>query len=193
MYILKLSAKARGLLQDLFIQEKSSAKLERPGQHRNFGALKPWSEILEQIEPSRKLLFLIRHGEAMHNVIQAYVGEEEWTKVTEGCSWKNESSGETFQLFDPPLTENGVAQVRCLLISSNIKSRCVQLIDRTLILEQSYILSVIAPLQHASKAIKSRSDSMQNWHSQGSSCPQNITISWDFELRASMTRPQFCR
>ena len=100
-------------LQGLFVQEDASAKLEVPGQHPDFGALQAWPQILEQVKthPQRKLILLIRHGEAMHNVIQAYVGEEEWKQVTEQCSWTNSSGGETYQLFDPPLTENGVAQV----------------------------------------------------------------------------------
>ena len=99
-------------MQDLFIQEDPSTKLDTPGQQPNFGALLPWAQILDKLDANRKLLLLVRHGEAMHNVIQAYVGEDEWKRVTEQCTWTNGSSGETFQLFDPPLTENGVAQVR---------------------------------------------------------------------------------
>lgn len=59
----------------------------------------------------RKLVFLIRHGEAVSNAVQSYVGLETWQSVTTQCSWKNSSSGEELQLYDPPLTEKGQLQV----------------------------------------------------------------------------------
>jgi hypothetical protein len=54
----------------LSVQEKISAKLPRsafPGQHPNFGALAPWSDIraLLDADVDTKLLLLVRHGEAL--------------------------------------------------------------------------------------------------------------------------------
>ena len=100
------------VVQGLFVQEKKSAALSAPGQHPDFGAKQPWPEVLTHVTGGRrKMLYLIRHGEAVSNAVQAYVGEKAWKSVSAECSWKNQSSGETLQLYDPSLTVRGQIQV----------------------------------------------------------------------------------
>lgn len=101
----------RTCLQGIFCQEQSSAELEKPGQHPSFGALLPWPEILQHVTSGRKLLLLIRHGEAVSNAVQAYVGNMAWRTVSSQCVWNNASSQEDLQLFDPSLTDAGRTQV----------------------------------------------------------------------------------
>lgn len=98
-------------LQGLFIQEDASKALPSPGQHTNFGAKITWPSILRLLTPQHKLLFFIRHGEAVSNAVQASVGELAWASVATGCTWHNDSSGEALRLYDPSLTARGEEQV----------------------------------------------------------------------------------
>jgi len=98
-------------VQGFFSQEDASKALKIPGQQPDFGAKRPWPEILQQLQPGRKLIYLIRHGEAVSNAVQAAVGELAWMSVATACYWTNETSGEAVRLFDPDLTERGRNQV----------------------------------------------------------------------------------
>ena len=97
--------------QGLFVQENASAALASPGQHPGFGAKTSWPSILKLLRPDRKLIYLIRHGEAVSNAVQAAVGELAWSSVATACEWENRTSGQILRLFDPSLTSRGEQQV----------------------------------------------------------------------------------
>jgi len=101
-------------IKGFFSQEDASKALKIPGQQPDFGAKRPWPEILQQLQPGRKLIYLIRHGEAVSNAVQAAVGELAWMSVATACYWTNETSGEAVRLFDPDLTERGRNQAKSL-------------------------------------------------------------------------------
>ncbi len=98
-------------LQGFFIQEDATKALKIPGQQPSFGAQRPWPEILQQLKPGRKLIYLIRHGEAVSNAVQAAVGELAWPSIATACYWTNKTGGESLRIFDPDLTERGRDQV----------------------------------------------------------------------------------
>lgn len=71
----------------------------------SFGALKPWSEILSELSgrPDRKLLIMIRHGQAWENLNPLSNSECEF-----------ELNGEIIQNFDSPLSPTGFEQASSL-------------------------------------------------------------------------------
>ena len=112
---------AEHYVQGLFIQEDASRALKVPGQQPRFGVKASWPALLQQLKPGRKLIHLIRHGEAVSNAVQAAVGELAWASVATECYWMNETSGVAVRLFDPDLTERGRHQVPFFESSNDVK------------------------------------------------------------------------
>jgi broad specificity phosphatase PhoE len=97
-----------------FIQERASKQLPGPGgQHKDFGALKPWSDILSRLHRDRKLLFLIRHGQAWSNFLEDELGPDLWYGVVSKCGF-TAGNGTEYQIFDAELTELGEHQAAAL-------------------------------------------------------------------------------
>lgn len=99
----------------LFIQERASKQLPGPGQHFNFGALQPWEDILntQLNHTSRKLLLVVRHGQAVSNWLEDALGPDEWYNVEQTCSYEAKD-GKTWGIFDAELTELGQEQAKSL-------------------------------------------------------------------------------
>lgn len=100
----------------LFIQERASKGLPGPGQHFSFGALKPWEEILEILDQggeARKLLLVIRHGQAVSNYLSDTLGPDEWYGVEGTCQYVDKDQKE-WDIFDADLTDLGKAQAQSL-------------------------------------------------------------------------------
>lgn len=105
----------------LFVQERAAAALPAPGQHPAFGAVLPWADIKAKAvacAPSCRLLFFIRHAQAVSNAVAAAVGVDVWeSDIAHRCAF----NGTT--LFDAELTAVGRAQAAALgvaLASSNL-------------------------------------------------------------------------
>lgn len=96
----------------LFTQENASTALPAPGQHPDFGALVPWAGVRARAAacaPTCRLIFLVRHAQAVSNVVQAAVGSAVWeSDVARRCSY----NGST--LFDAELTQLGRDQATAL-------------------------------------------------------------------------------
>ncbi|GEQ68359.1 hypothetical protein JCM33374_g2027 [Metschnikowia sp. JCM 33374] len=83
----------------------------------NFGKLKPWPQIASEIShlnkssPSNvvyKLLFLGRHGQGYHNLVNSKYGDEAWNK-----KWSHlNTDGEYVWGPDPELTDLGLSQAK---------------------------------------------------------------------------------
>eukprot|EP00891_Asterochloris_glomerata_P004955 jgi/Astpho2/4955/fgenesh1_pg.00070_%23_16_t len=96
-------------------EERASKGLPQPGQHAQFGAVKPWHSILSRLEghPNRKLLFLIRHGQAWSNYLEEVLGPDLWYGVESKCSFTT-GNGTEYKVFDADLTEAGEQQAQAL-------------------------------------------------------------------------------
>lgn len=99
----------------LFIQERASKQLPGPGQHFSFGALRPWEDILGMLEEreDRKLVFLVRHGQAISNWLSEELGPDEWYKVEQTCAY-DAGNGTVHNVFDAELTNLGEDQAHSL-------------------------------------------------------------------------------
>lgn len=99
----------------LFIQERASKGLPGPGQHFSFGALRPWDDILALLEDreDRKLLLVVRHGQAVSNYLGDTLGPDEWFAVEGTCEY-TDKDGKYWDIFDADLTELGEAQAQSL-------------------------------------------------------------------------------
>ncbi|GBF97521.1 hypothetical protein Rsub_10444 [Raphidocelis subcapitata] len=100
----------------LFIQERASKGLPGPGQHFSFGALKPWDDILELLDDDdvdRKLLLVVRHGQAVSNYLSDTLGPDEWFGVEGTCNY-TDRTGVHWDIFDADLTDLGTAQAQSL-------------------------------------------------------------------------------
>ena len=93
-------------LPDLFYQQQGIYPLENETQLPNFGAIKPWFEILSQLKmhPNRKLLIMIRHAEAWENLNP--LGNDH-------CEFEDEN-GEIIQNFDSLISPAGFQQTQVL-------------------------------------------------------------------------------
>ncbi|KAF8061943.1 Cnot4 [Scenedesmus sp. PABB004] len=101
--------------EGLFIQERASKQLPGPGQHFSFGALKPWEDIQAMLEdePDRKLLLVVRHGQAISNFLGDTLGPDEWFAVEGTCQY-DDKNGTIYNIFDADLTGLGSDQARSL-------------------------------------------------------------------------------
>lgn len=99
----------------LFIQERASKQLPGPGQHFSFGALVDWAEIhqLLQDTPESKLVFLIRHGQAVSNFLSDSLGPDIWFNLESRCSYTDDN-GTYWGIFDADLTDLGEAEATAL-------------------------------------------------------------------------------
>eukprot|EP00878_Enallax_costatus_P000755 GHUV01000873.1.p1 GENE.GHUV01000873.1~~GHUV01000873.1.p1 ORF type:complete len:419 (+),score=142.48 GHUV01000873.1:272-1528(+) len=99
----------------LFIQERASKQLPGPGQHFSFGALKPWEDILAMLDdkPDRKLLLVVRHGQAISNYLGDTLGPDEWYRVEGTCQY-DDGNGTVYNIFDADLTGLGQDQAKSL-------------------------------------------------------------------------------
>ncbi|EFJ52590.1 hypothetical protein VOLCADRAFT_103079 [Volvox carteri f. nagariensis] len=99
----------------LFIQERASKQLPGPGQHFSFGALVTWDRIHEMLDdlPDAKLVFLIRHGQAVSNYLSDFLGPDEWFKWETKCSY-HDANGTFWGIFDADLTDLGKAEADAL-------------------------------------------------------------------------------
>ena len=100
----------------LFTQENASTSLPGPGgQHPAFGATTPWADIRSltaACAPRCRLLFLVRHGQADSNVVQARVGPAAWEgHIGRKCRWRGAT------LLDAALTATGRGQAAALAAS----------------------------------------------------------------------------
>lgn len=88
---------------NLFIQERASKQLPGPGQHFSFGALRPWDEILSMLEEqpasTRKLLLVVRHGQAVSNFLSDTLGPDAWFRVEGTCTYSDKNAT-TWGIFD---------------------------------------------------------------------------------------------
>eukprot|EP00879_Flechtneria_rotunda_P014638 GHRR01015297.1.p1 GENE.GHRR01015297.1~~GHRR01015297.1.p1 ORF type:complete len:152 (+),score=43.88 GHRR01015297.1:357-812(+) len=85
----------------LFIQERASKQLPGPGQHFSFGALKEWDDILKLLEGrrDRKLLLVVRHGQAISNYLSDTLGPDKWFAVEGTCTY-DDQQGTVYEIFD---------------------------------------------------------------------------------------------
>lgn len=98
----------------LFIQERASKQLPGPGQHFSFGALVPWEEIHQKyVKNGRKLLLVVRHGQAVSNYLGDTLGPDEWYKLEQTCSY-TDPDNTTWGIFDADLTTLGQDQAGAL-------------------------------------------------------------------------------
>jgi broad specificity phosphatase PhoE len=99
----------------LFIQERASKQLPGPGQHFSFGALKPWEDITAMLgdNPDRKLLLVVRHGQAISNYLGDTLGPDEWYAVEGTCQY-DDGKGTIYNIFDADLTGLGQDQAKSL-------------------------------------------------------------------------------
>lgn len=101
--------------EGIFIQERASKQLPGPGQHFSFGALKPWDDILSMITEDSKLVFLVRHGQAISNYLSDTLGPDIWFDVEETCEYhETTENGTTWKIFDAELTDLGEQQASSL-------------------------------------------------------------------------------
>nr|QOL01232.1 putative extracellular protein TR9_040 [Trebouxia lynnae] len=109
-----------------FIQERASRGLPEPGQHKNYGALVPWDQIVSKVNAETKLLFLIRHGQAWSNYLEEVLGPDLWYGVVSKCGFTT-GNGTDYQIFDAELTDVGQAQAENLhtLLASNSSFKTV--------------------------------------------------------------------
>jgi broad specificity phosphatase PhoE len=93
-------------IPNLFYQQQGIYPLENETQLLNFGATKPWSELLSQLKlfPNRKLIIMIRHAEAWENLNP--LGNDH-------CEFKDEN-GEVIQNFDSLISPAGFDQTQVL-------------------------------------------------------------------------------
>ncbi|PNW82765.1 hypothetical protein CHLRE_06g293150v5 [Chlamydomonas reinhardtii] len=98
----------------LFIQERASKQLPGPGQHFSFGALVTWDVIHQTLDqlPDSKLIFLIRHGQAVSNYLSDTLGPDEWFKWETKCGYSDNAT--SWNLFDADLTDLGEAEADAL-------------------------------------------------------------------------------
>lgn len=88
----------------LFEQQNGVYPAENELQLPNFGAIQPWTDILELLnEKNRKLLILIRHAQAWENL-----------NPTENSNCEFTYNNEVIQNFDSPLSETGKEQTKQL-------------------------------------------------------------------------------
>ncbi|KAF6258773.1 histidine phosphatase superfamily [Scenedesmus sp. NREL 46B-D3] len=99
----------------LFIQERASKQLPGPGQHFSFGAVKPWEDILAMLDEKedRKLLLVVRHGQAISNFLGDTLGPDEWYAVESTCQY-DDQKGTIYNIFDADLTGLGQDQAKSL-------------------------------------------------------------------------------
>uniref|UniRef100_A0A383VY91 Uncharacterized protein n=1 Tax=Tetradesmus obliquus TaxID=3088 RepID=A0A383VY91_TETOB len=99
----------------LFIQERASKQLPGPGQHFSFGAVKPWEDILAMLDEQedRKLLLVVRHGQAISNYLGDTLGPDEWYAVEGTCQY-DDQKGTIYNIFDADLTGLGQDQAKSL-------------------------------------------------------------------------------
>lgn len=99
----------------LFIQERASKQLPGPGQHFSFGALVSWDSIhaLLDSNPDSKLVFLIRHGQAVSNFLSDSLGPDVWFTLESQCSYTDDN-GTFWGIFDADLTDLGKDEARAL-------------------------------------------------------------------------------
>lgn len=91
---------------NLFAQQSGVTPAGDSLQLPNFGALRPWSDILDMVEGQQSrslLLIMIRHGEAWENLNPLPNSE---------CEFEYE--GNTIQNFDSDLSDAGVSQAQQL-------------------------------------------------------------------------------
>jgi broad specificity phosphatase PhoE len=88
-------------IPNLFAQQNGVEPKEGSYQLENFGALVSWDSILQLLaeNPNRRLLILIRHGQAWENL-----------NPTSNANCEFELNGKTIQNFDSPLTPLGREQ-----------------------------------------------------------------------------------
>ncbi|KXZ49379.1 hypothetical protein GPECTOR_21g605 [Gonium pectorale] len=99
----------------LFIQERASKQLPGPGQHFSFGALVGWDRIHQLLDnlPNSKLIFVIRHGQAVSNYLSDALGPDEWFKWESKCAY-NDNNGTEWGIFDADLTALGSDEAHAL-------------------------------------------------------------------------------
>jgi broad specificity phosphatase PhoE len=101
----KFQAEKEWFVQGVEFSHKPDAY---PFQYPEFGAQKSWKEIHHHLDkhPKRvKLLYLIRHGQGVHNLVSSLVGQPAWDNtVAKQCYYQD------FVLFDPVLTDAGFQQ-----------------------------------------------------------------------------------
>ncbi|KAG2487444.1 hypothetical protein HYH03_014011 [Edaphochlamys debaryana] len=99
----------------LFIQERASKQLPGPGQHFSFGALVTWDRVHDVLRglPNAKLIFLVRHGQAVSNFLSDSLGPDEWFKWETKCAY-NDNNGTEWGIFDADLTSLGTAEAEAL-------------------------------------------------------------------------------
>jgi len=99
-------------LPGFFAQEGGNMGLNRTrsGLVESLGALVPWAEVHRSLGPRRKLVFLVRHAEGVHNHAQDVMGRARWyLECAEHCSCKADGD-----MFDAELTARGLRQARAL-------------------------------------------------------------------------------
>lgn len=92
-------------IPNLFAQQQGVKPDEGSYQLENFGALKPWDEILTTLKqsPNNRLLILIRHGQAWENL-----------NPTSNANCEFTLGGKTIQNFDSELSPEGRRQANDL-------------------------------------------------------------------------------
>jgi broad specificity phosphatase PhoE len=89
----------------IFAQQKGVLPEGGSYQLENFGALKPWSAILQELSyhVDQRLLIMIRHAEAQENL-----------NPTPNSNCEFTYNGATIQNFDSPLSDDGITQAKAL-------------------------------------------------------------------------------
>jgi broad specificity phosphatase PhoE len=137
---IRKSVKVRAI-PNLFAQQKGVKPEDGSYQLESFGALESWENILQTLSESssRRLLILIRHGQAWENLNP--------TKNNALCEF--ELDGQTVQNFDSPLTPLGQQQsqdLNSLFLSPAANSSTTKSWYETLGLQQESTTFLASPL-----------------------------------------------
>jgi broad specificity phosphatase PhoE len=172
-------------IPSLFAQQQGVQPKPGSYQLENFGALTSWENILQQLQedPRRRLLIMVRHGQAWENL-----------NPTPNSNCEFTLNGDIIENFDSPLTPQGIDQAQSLnqILRSPASNSSSSTWFETLGLTQETTQFITSPLSRTLQTVQAAFNSLPLPNDQSFVASELIraTIGRDVcNVRKSVTTP----